>query len=730
MQKTLPWRALKIVLLIACCLAAIYISLGVFLYFKPEVLAQLIEQEEPEHAPLFLPDRQSPDWPEWFRQQQDAGWQVADAPLTTRWGEAIDPGNVLPEYPRPQLQRDRWLNLNGLWSFNVVPRETERVSEFPGQILVPFALEAPLSGVGRPLYAGERLWYQRQFELPPDWQADERIMLHFGAVDYHARVFVNGSVVGEHRGGYGSFSFDITEALLPGAANELVVAVADPTNADGATQQRGKQHLAPAMVFYTATSGIWQTVWLEPLASGWVSGLAIDSNIDTGSAAIRVDVSGAQEGLVVEVTLKGEGTSFSGVPGQPITVTPQEKQLWSPDNPHLYPVTVTLRDQDAVLDTVNSYFALRTVGRTRTHTHDKGQSVFTLNGEPIFHYGALDQGYWPDGIMTAPADAALVYDLELLKATGMNTVRKHIKVEPARFYYHADRLGLMVWQDMPNGGKRLFPPESVVQILRFILPFGVAESKTRYVDDNYASWGRDADSRAGYEAELGEMIDQLAFFPSVVMWVPFNENWGQFDAARIADQVKQRDATRLVNHASGWVDQDAGDVFDQHLYTGYDRFCNFGDPRGDRVGVLGEFGGKTLAVSGHQWTMEVFGYGPVDSREALLDDYTSLLQQHVIPGVEHGLGAAIYTQVSDIEREINGLVTYDRKVEKFDRERLRQLHQALYGAFRARHAGRYGSGDSPPSLLRKTMFRNRDLRQANCEPSVSRGRLPASARLR
>ena len=283
MAKLSPRRALKIVLLIASLLVVITLSLGILLYFKPELLAQMIEQEKPDSAVLFLPDRQSADWPQWFRAQQDSGWQVADAPLTTRWGEAIDPESVLAEYPRPQLQRDRWLNLNGLWSFNVVASEVDRVNEFPGQILVPFALEAPLSGVARPLYAGECLWYQRYFEVPSGWQADERIMLHFGAVDYQAEVFVNGTRVGEHTGGYGPFSFDITEALTPGTANELIVAVRDPTNADGASQQRGKQHLAPAMVFYTATSGIWQTVWLEPVASRSVSDIAIDSDIDTGS---------------------------------------------------------------------------------------------------------------------------------------------------------------------------------------------------------------------------------------------------------------------------------------------------------------------------------------------------------------------------------------------------------------------------------------------------------------
>jgi Glycosyl hydrolases family 2, sugar binding domain/Glycosyl hydrolases family 2/Glycosyl hydrolases family 2, TIM barrel domain len=662
-------------------LVALYCLLGLVLHYYPEQLAKRVNPDVDDNEPFFGADHSSSDWDLWF-ESQGVQWQAAETPLLTTWGENLDTGQVLPEYPRPQLQRDHWKNLNGLWSFNVVPREVENVQSFPGTILVPFALESPLSGVGRPLFAGERLWYQRTFSVPESWKSNNNILLHFGAVDYQAEVFVNDIKVGEHRGGYTPFYFDISSALSESGDNELVVAVRDPSNAHGATQQRGKQHLKPDNVFYTATSGIWQTVWLEPVAKTSISDIQISTDISTGSAAVALELSGDATGLLVDVMVEGEPIVSNSSPTEPTTINLQNVELWSPDNPHLYPLTVTLRDGDEKIDTVKSYFALREVGKIELNGH----SVFTLNGKPIFHYGPLDQGYWSDGEMTPPSDEALIYDLELIKAMGMNTVRKHIKVEPARFYYHADRLGLMVWQDMPNGGNRVMPSDNFVQILHMGLPFGVTESKRDFIDNRYESWGRDETSRRHFEEELVDVIDSLRFFPSIVMWVPFNEYWGQFDATRIAEKVEDYDPTRLVNHASGWVDQGAGDVYDRHVYDNYHRIKGYKDPRGDRVGVLGEFGGKTLAVKDHLWTDEVFGYGDVEDQDALLSAYTDLLESHVIPGIERGLGAGIYTQLSDIEREINGLVTYDRKVEKFSRKQLRDLHNQLYSAFEQRHA--------------------------------------------
>lgn len=664
---------------ILCVLFSLWLLISALIFYKPQILGGLILQTIEDDGPVFNPDQISPDWNDWFAMQQRDGWRKSDSPLMTRWGESLTSSSVLSQYPRPQLQREQWLNLNGLWNFNVVPKHVASVDVFPGKILVPFAIEAPLSGVGRPLLAGEQLWYQRTFEIPKQWDAGQRIKLHFAAVDWRATVYVNGKQVGRHEGGYSPFSFDITDASTRNAPNELVVVVWDPTNADGATQSRGKQHLEPMSIFYTATSGIWQTVWLEPVAQRAIDSISATVDVDAGSATLSIVArgeSGDAQGLIISVELESESTRVTRPLGNPITLKPDSRKLWSPDSPHLYFYTATLMDGDTVVDKVRSYFALRSVGRTVRHD----EPVFTLNGEPIMHLGVLDQGYWPDGGMTAPSDDALIYDLELMKSYGLNTIRKHVKVEPARFYYHADRLGLMVWQDMPSGGNRWPPVDLAAPILRYQAAFGVSDSAMQITDDDYEGWGRDTESRAAFQAELQEMMDSLNFFPSVVMWVPFNEYWGQFDAVKTAQWIKQRDNSRLVNHASGWMDQGAGDVYDEHLYNNYHRWQHR-DPLGERVAVLGEFGGKTLSIPNHLWDDEVVGYGKMASKGELFKTYEQLLLEELLPRIDQGLSAIIYTQLSDVESEVNGYVTYDRKVEKFDRKALNDLHQRMYKAF-------------------------------------------------
>ncbi|MCY4426544.1 MAG: hypothetical protein OXC05_05880 [Halieaceae bacterium] len=623
-------------------------------------------------------DARSGDWPLWFASRAGRSWNPGETPIATRWKGQVDAELPLPEYPRPQLRRRHWLNLNGLWSFNVVPREQEQVADFPGQILVPFAIESALSGVQRPLLAGERLWYRRSFSIPGGWHADERVILHFGAVDWRADVFVNGISQGRHEGGYTAFSFDITDALLRGGENELVVAVWDPTDSRAATQQRGKQTLTPLMINYTASSGIWQTVWLEPAPLQRIQGIRCVADTSAGCAALTVATEGECVGLRVEVTLEGEGVVASATAGDQLQVAPSKPRLWSPESPHLYAITVRLLQDGRIVDEVDSYFALREVAATL----HRGARLLTHNGQPVFLNGLLDQGYWPEGIYTAPCDEALVYDIESMKASGFNMLRKHVKVEPARWYYHADRLGMLVWQDMINGGC-VYPPAALwVDFLQHAAPLGVGRMSAP--DDDYKGWGRDDNSRAAFRRELKEMTEQLGCFPSIVMWIPFNEYWGQFDAAETARWVKQTDPTRLVNNASGFHDQGAGDVYDLHIYM--KRITRIEDPLNQRVPVLGEFGARGWVVNGHHWSDKTFCIGkPAADQAEFQDWYTALMRQQIAVAIDNGLAASVYTQLSDVEIEIDGLLTYDRAVMKMAESDLYALHQELYRAFDRRH---------------------------------------------
>ncbi len=583
--------------------------------------------------------------------QQPSAWKPAPGPLLTPWGEKLTPKNAWPEYPRPQMKRSRWTNLNGLWELAITPREAEQPKVFPEKILVPFPVESRLSGVKKAVLPQQVLWYRRRVKLAPP-PGGKRVLLHFGAVDWEAQVWVNGRQVGTHRGGYDPFWFDITEALRPGGKQQIVVRVWDPT--DQGYQPRGKQVLRPQGIWYTAVSGIWQTVWLEVVPRHFIRRLKIvPRTVQAGRESqvdVTVQVQGTKSGKVhLRVRAEGELVSTATGPASvPLPVVVPRGRLWTPEDPFLYQMEVRYFDSRGRLqDRVQSYFALRTVQLVRDA---QGRLRLGLNGRVVFQYGPLDQGWWPDGLYTPPSDQAMLHDLQTVKRLGMNMIRKHVKVEPARWYYHCDRLGILVWQDMPNGDRHIGPKDPDLE--------------------------RTPESAENYRRELQAMIDSLHNHPSVVLWVPFNEGWGQFDTAGVTDWLKRYDPTRLVISASGWTDRGTGDAHDIHRYPG--PAMPPLEPR--RAAVLGEFGGLGLPLKGHLWwNKRNWGYRTFRTREELQANYDQLMQK-LLPLVEKGLAAAVYTQLTDVEGEVNGLMTYDRRVLKFDPRRLRRWHEKLYQA--------------------------------------------------
>ncbi len=591
-------------------------------------------------------------------------WQPVEGRIKTRWAKDVDANCPLPEYPRPQLVRSEWLNLNGLWAYAIRPKEVEKdaVGDFDGQILVPFAIESALSGVGKALLPDQRLWYRRSFHVPEEWH-EQNLLLHFGAVDWETTIWVNGQCLGTHQGGYDPFYFDITHFVNLHSENEIIVAVWDPTS-EG-FQERGKQTLQPGFVFYSAVSGIWQTVWLEGVAETWIKRLYISSDIDEGTVYIQSDNQGDNEDVRLRVmVLEGEELIAQGEVStdQKLELKIEDARLWSPNDPFLYNLQVELVRGRQVLDSVQSYFALRQICMK---PDPQGVMRMYLNHLPLFQYGVLDQGYWPDGLYTAPSDEALCFDIQFCKDLGMNLIRKHIKVEPARWYYHCDRLGMLVWQDMPCGG---VVPKWPVLAMGFV--FGIQLKDDR----GYQRFGRqDADSRENYRRELKAMLDALDHFPSIIIWVPFNESWGQFDSRAIAEWVQAYDPTRLVDAASGWFDQGGGDIYSIHKYVGPKKPAN----EKSRVVALTEFGGIGLRVDGHLWQEEkLFAYKTVKTPEKLTDWYLSLMEKLELLRDE-GLVAAIYTELTDVEYEINGFLTYDREVMKMDSDRVKQAHRRL-----------------------------------------------------
>lgn len=581
-----------------------------------------------------------------------------ESTLATRWAADITPENVHQAYPRPQMVREDWLNLNGLWDYALTALEAEAPEVYDGDILVPFPIESLLSEVQK--RADDRaLWYHRTFSIPDGW-GEQRVLLHFGAVDWETTVWVNGVELGTHRGGYEAFSFDITTALNGAGEQDLLVRVFDPT--DAGTQPRGKQVRNPEGIWYTPTTGIWQTVWLEPVADTAIHAVRLTPDIDNTSVEIVVTTAGAAAGITAYVTVFDSGElvateqNAEPVAGQyTLTVGIDDPKLWSPDAPFLYDVQIELVDANGtVVDAISSYFGMRKIAVERDMN---GDLRLFLNNEPLFQFGLLDQGFWPDGLYTAPSDEALRYDIEVTKQLGFNTIRKHVKVEPERWYYWADKLGVLVWQDMPSGDLYVSPGQGEIT--------------------------RTEASAAQFEAELEGMVDLLYNHPSIVMWVPFNEGWGQYDTVRLAAWLKELDPTRLVNNASGWNDQGAGAVLDIHAYPGPDAPVT--DPQ--RAAVLGEFGGLGLPLSGHTWQDEAnWGYREYADAVALREAYGVLIVNLRQLIEKRGLAAAIYTQTTDVEIEVNGMMTYDRAVIKMGAEAISTINQIVYEPLPLRQA--------------------------------------------
>ncbi len=550
-----------------------------------------------------------------------APWHPAPGPLMTRWAAEVSPTNAHPEYPRPQLVRPDWLNLNGLWHYAIKSLAAE-MTNFDGQILVPFPIESALSGVMRRLDENSTLWYERHFRVPAEWSG-RRVRLHIGAADWQARVLINGQEIGRHRGGYDAFSFDITDRLKWSGEEEIRVAVSDPTEGD---QPRGKQSRKPEGIFYTPTSGIWQTVWLEPVPTNCIDDLRLTPDVDARVLRLRVNTGSRDESAQVEAQALVAGKVVGQVTGpanKELSLPMAAMHLWSPDDPFLYDLRITLKAGGRVTDSVTSYFGMRKIG---LHKDDSGITRLMLNDQFAFQMGTLDQGFWPDGIYTAPTDEALRFDIEFLKRAGFNLARKHVKVEPERWYYWCDKLGLLVWQDMPSGNNTT------------------------------------ADSRLQFEVELQRMIEGRFNHPSIIVWVLFNEGWGQYDTERLVPWIKAMDPSRLVDNASGWTDKHVGDLIDIHSYPGPE--CPQGEM--DRASVLGEFGGLGLALPGHTWSNQSWGYQPMTNTETLKARYCRLLDRVHVLRDSFGLSAAIYTQTTDVETECNGLMTYDRAVSKLD----------------------------------------------------------------
>ncbi|WP_373653657.1 sugar-binding domain-containing protein [Schlesneria sp. DSM 10557] len=622
-------------------------------------------------------------------------WKAKSAPLMTKWAAEVSPANAHPEYPRPQLVRKDWLNLNGLWDYSIEPKEAARPGRWQTEaILVPFPVESALSGVMELVGPEQKLWYRRTFQIPrkddavdPAW-VNQRVLLHFGAVDWETTVFVNGHEVGSHRGGYDPFSFDITSVLKPDAENELIVAVWDPS--DAGYQGRGKQVQKPGGIFYTPTTGIWQTVWLEPVPQTYIRDVTIAPDLDQRQLTIQTDVVNPQPGWKLGIVVRSQ-TATGGIthrrwqtdlkaPAR-ITLSDQDPNfasyIWSPSNPHLIDVHVALvEDASADLlgfgqewlpkdpgvieavdpvplaDLVSSYTALRKISVGKD-AH--GITRILLNDKPLFQVGPLDQGFWPDGLYTAPTDEAMKFDIDQTRAYGFNLIRKHVKVEPATWYHHCDKTGMLVWQDMPSGDRSAQWD-----------PFGKFDNQ---------ELTRSAESAADYRREWKSIIDSRRAFPCIVMWVPFNEGWGQSETVAITKWTKEYDPSRLVNCASGGNDFPVGDVIDVHRYPGPVAPV----PTTERASVLGEFGGLGLPLEGHTWQgKENWGYRNFEDQASLTAAYLDLFDQ-LHPLIEKpGLSAAIYTQTTDVETEVNGLMTYDRKVLKIPVEAAAKAHAALF----------------------------------------------------
>ena len=597
-----------------------------------------------------------------FSQEQ---WSVVKGKITTPWADKVDPNNPLPDYPRPQMQRNNWKNLNGLWQYSILPKSAEAIpATFTGKILVPFAVESALSGVGKTVGKDSVLWYQRTFTLPASFK-NNNVLLQFGAADWLCDVYVNGKKAGSHQGGYDPFSFDISPYLNKKGEQQIAVRIWDPS--DEGPQPRGKQVNKPNGIWYTPVTGIWQTVWIEAVPKTYISITKQTPDVDKKLVRIGAQVQNAMEGdqLVVSAWKGTQKIAEQTVAAaEEASLSIPEAELWSPSHPFLYDLKIAVNRKGKVVDEVTSYFAMRKIS---VATDNNGIQRMMLNNQFVFQYGPLDQGWWPDGLYTAPTDEALKFDIEKTKEMGFNMIRKHVKVEPARWYHYCDQLGILVWQDMPSGdkGNRWENRPGI---------YGRATDKDRT-----------AESEKIYRTEWNEIMQDLYNFPSIVVWVPFNEAWGQFKTKEIVNWTMQKDPSRLVNTASGGNFEDVGPIIDLHNYPEplMPDPVLFGTKR---VLVLGEFGGLGLPVEGHTWQdTKNWGYQTFKTKEDLVKRYAELMDR--FPNlIEKGLSAAVYTQTTDVEVETNGLMTYDRKEMKMPAADLKALHEKVYDSAKSKVA--------------------------------------------
>ncbi len=581
-----------------------------------------------------------------------AQYAPAGDKIKTEWGEKIDPNNVWNVYPRPLLERQQWENLNGLWEYAIVDMKQNSPQKYDGEILVPFPVESSLSGVGKTVGSEKNLWYRRTFTVPSKWKGND-ILLNFGAVDWKCDVWVNDIKVGSHTGGYTPFSLNITDALNTKGDNTLTVRVYDPTNRG--YQPRGKQVERPGGIWYTPVTGIWQTVWLEPVNKTHIKSVKAVPDIDKNIVTISVEPSSENNGhTMASVIISDNGSVIAegkSINGEQIEIMmPDNVKLWSPDSPNLYDMTINLYSDGKLVDSAKSYTAMR---KFSTKRDEDGYVRFQLNNKDLFQFGPLDQGWWPDGLYTAPAYEALIYDIDKTKELGYNMIRKHVKVEPAVWYTHCDKVGMIVWQDMPSGDK-----SPKWQNHEYFTGTEIQRSK---------------ESEANYRNEWKEIIDYLYNNPCIGTWVPFNEAWGQFKTEEITEWTKEYDPSRLVNPASGGNFYKCGDILDLHNYPAPDMYLF--DP--DRANVMGEYGGIGLAMDGHLWMPDRnWGYVQFKNEQEVTEEYIKYAKI-LMDLIDKGFTGAVYTQTTDVEVEVNGLMTYDRKRIKVDTDKLRETNQAI-----------------------------------------------------
>lgn len=581
-----------------------------------------------------------------------AQWKPAGEKIKTEWANKVNPKLVLPEYPRPIMERKEWKNLNGLWNYAIQEVGKSAPAKYDGQILVPFAVESSLSGVMKEVGAKNELWYNTTFTLESNWKG-QNILLHFGAVDWKTEVWLNGVKIGSHTGGYTPFSFDITP-FIAGTTQQLTVKVWDPSN-EG-TQPRGKQVKNPEGIWYTPVTGIWQTVWIEPVNKKNITTIKTTPNIDQNVISIKPEIAGASYGDLIEVTVYDDSKTIAtgkASVGENLEIVLNNPKLWSPESPFLYKTNVKLISNGKVVDQVKSYFAMRKIGSKRDAN---GVLRMQLNNKDYFQFGPLDQGWWPDGLYTAPTDEALKYDIVKTKELGFNMIRKHVKVEPERWYTHCDELGILVWQDMPSGDEQ-----------------PIWQDK-KYFEGTELQ--RTPKSEEIYKKEWKAIMDHLYSYPSIVVWVPFNEAWGQFKTVEITEWTKNHDPSRLVNSSSGGNHFQTGDILDLHKYPGPELYLY--DAR--RITVLGEYGGIGLPLEGHLWKAnDNWGYIKFKNATEVTNEYIKYAKE-LKKLVKTGFSAAVYTQTTDVEGEVNGFMTYDRKVDKMDFEKVRTINKEVIDA--------------------------------------------------